>query len=96
MESPLLGSWQKMTSQLSWQPPMPAPVTRCGKCPHIYSEEGAAFVMRLVCNLAPCTPANAGRELYEQNKDGITESCPMYQQQKASLDANKEVKPCEQ
>jgi hypothetical protein len=29
---------------------------------------------------------------FQQNKDGITPTCPMWQQQKASLDANKKVK----
>jgi hypothetical protein len=73
-----------MASQLSWQPPMPAPVTKCNECE--YGEHDWQ-----TCALDPASrlyPYNAdgATTIYLQNKDGITPSCPMYQQQ------NKEVK----
>ena len=69
-----------MTSQLSWQPP---PVTKCGECPRrIYMGDH-----RSKCG---CLAHEKAKIAWLENKDGITESCPMWQQQKASLDANKE------
>jgi hypothetical protein len=68
---------------LSWQPPMPAPVTRCGECE--YAEHDWQ-----TCELDPASRltynAAVSSVIYLQNKDGITKSCPMWQQQ------NKEVK----
>ena len=68
-----------MTQQLSWQPP---PVTKCGECKYVYVYSDMIGVNQY----STCTKADNSHELYQQNKDGITESCPMWQQQ------NKEVK----
>jgi hypothetical protein len=63
-----------MTSQLSWQPPMPAPVNNCRECP----KRDIGVGNTRVCTAA--TPAIKVKT-YEQNTDGITPTCPMYQQQ---------------
>ena len=57
---------------LSWQPP---PVTKCGECPvasHIYRQCEYDWNVRFIAQ----SSTN-----YSQNKDGITESCPAWQQQ---------------
>jgi hypothetical protein len=66
---------------LSWQPP---PVTKCGECPFMYRD----------INWLGCCGSGGtiDRKSYAHNKDGVTPTCPMYQQQKASLDADKELK----
>ena len=63
-----------MTSQLSWQPP---PVTKCGECPKY--DDGQCWENERALPVERYT-------LYIENSDGITSTCPMYQQQ------NKEVK----
>ena len=57
-----------MTSQLSWQPP---PVTKCGECPYEDMRYG----------YFSCEAAAENYKVHKQNKDGITTSCPMWQQQ---------------
>lgn len=61
----------------SWQPP---PITKCWNCP----------ISRDFFCYGGVAPSKA-QDTFEQNKDGITPTCPMWQQQKASLDADKEV-----
>ena len=70
-------------TQLFWQPP---PVTKCDGCLYTYF---TPITGTIYCSKASY---DARFTLIAQNKDSITESCPMWQQQKASLDANKEVK----
>lgn len=72
-----------MTSPLSWQPLMPAPVTSCLVCPY-FNEANEYF--REGCGEAEGDDDRINNQIYHQNKNGITESCPMWQQQ------NKEVK----
>jgi hypothetical protein len=60
-----------MTSQLSWQPPT---VTKCGECPKADRFEDDRWCTATVIN-------ENQWEIYEQNKDGITPTCPMWQQQ---------------
>jgi hypothetical protein len=56
--------------QLSWQPP---PVTKCGECPKY-----APMLKMFSCPLAH---RSIDASIYLQNKDGITPTCPMWQQQ---------------
>ena len=58
--------------------PMPEPVTNCAGCPH----EEYSHIYKRHCCIKAMHPYFA----YDENKYGITESCPMWQQQ------NKEVK----
>ena len=64
-----------MNPTLSWQPP---PVTKCGECPNKR--------VSIRYEMAYCDVASDAYEVVKKNKDGITPTCPMYQQQ------NKEVK----
>jgi hypothetical protein len=64
-----------MTSQLSWQPP---PVTKCGECPNKRRD----INWNDFCGEGDKVNWYA----YSENKDGITQSCPMWRQQ------NEEVK----
>ena len=57
---------------LSWQPP---PVTTCGECRYVF----LGGVTGNYCD-APFVFQHP-RYVYGRNKDGITESCPMWQQQ---------------
>jgi hypothetical protein len=63
-----------MTSQLSWQPP---PVTRCGNCPLAEIHDYEAW-----CSIAVYETGKFREwDVYEENKDGITPTCPAWQQQ---------------
>lgn len=73
-------------TQLSWQPPTPPAVTKCGECEHFdrlwrMCEKQGDFVF-------PYEPKRDTR-LYHQNKDGITKTCPMWiEQNKETPNAN--------
>ena len=58
-----------MTAQLSWQPP---PVTKCGECPNKRYDMHGTFCFE---------DTSDNLEAYKQNKDGITPTCPMWQEQ---------------
>ena len=62
-----------MTSQLSWQP---LPVTKCGECKYLLESK-----VGYQCDITP----QHQFFIYGQNKDGITESCPMWQQQNKEM-----------
>jgi hypothetical protein len=66
-----------MTSQLSWQPP---PVTKCGECPRVCKSNQAFHFDDLYCTAA-VAEFKSGFDVYRKNKDGITPTCPMWQQQ---------------
>lgn len=64
-------------AQLSWQPP---PVTKCSECCYADHHYEACYAIG----------RHGMRELaklYKENKNGITKSCPMWQQQNKDDDA---------
>jgi hypothetical protein len=67
-----IGNPNSAYSAYSWQPP---PVTKCGECPFL-STNG------IQCTKVP----HSYNRIFAQNKDSITPTCPMWQQQ------NEEVK----
>lgn len=67
----LLSTDAPKQTPLSWQPPMPAPVTKCGECPYSSSDFDVCYKVSL----------KSAPQIYEENKDGITSTCPMWQQQ---------------
>jgi hypothetical protein len=65
---------------LSWQPPLPPPVTSCKNCPE---NEGSAWGFCMATD-APLEDKNMA--IFAQNKNGLTATCPMWQQQNKIVD----------
>lgn len=65
-------------TQLSWQLP---PVTKCGECKFHGKEHEISFCIEIDKLSKDGFTAELAESVYNKNKNGITESCPMWQEQ---------------